>query len=164
MEAGDLHPALEPMKWLIGKWKSTAADCILDSGDKIQYSEEITFSSLGQPMLNYQSYSWHPVRKNPMHLESGFLRVKPETNNLAFMVAHNFGLTTVEEGFIEDGGKIKLESKDIGRMSFSKDPSVTALRRELSYDSEKDELNIITYMATTKSPMFEHLKVVYRRA
>jgi hypothetical protein len=42
-------------------------------------------------MLNYRSFSWHPEKKNPMHQESGFVRIKPGTDQVSMIVAHNFG-------------------------------------------------------------------------
>ena len=84
---------LEPLKWLIGTWR-----CQKEEGQgsfptikDFQYGDEITFANIGQPMLNYQSCSWHPEMKCPMHLETGFLKIKPGTSEVSFILAHNFG-------------------------------------------------------------------------
>lgn len=98
MQAGRNHTAVQPLEWLIGKWKSVHAEGAYASVNSFSFEEEIQFISLGQPMLNYVSSSWHPTRLNPMHLESGYLRIKPETKEVSFMVSHNFGLTSIEEG------------------------------------------------------------------
>ena len=69
--------ALTPIKWLIGRWQSISALGTYPTIDPFTYCEEIRFVSYGQPLLNYSSVSWHPVKKSPMHLESGFLRIQP---------------------------------------------------------------------------------------
>lgn len=82
----------------MGKWRTVQAEGTYPSIQPFTYQEEIEFKSVGQPMLNYVSTSWHPTKLNPMHLESGFLRIKLGTGDVSFMVAHNFGLTSLEEG------------------------------------------------------------------
>lgn len=98
MQAGPIHPALEPLEWLIGKWRAVRTMGTYPSIKPFSYEEELDFVSLGQPMLNYASISWHSTNFNPMHLESGYLRIKPGTKEVSFMVAHNFGITSLEEG------------------------------------------------------------------
>nr|CAH7735078.1 unnamed protein product [Callosobruchus chinensis] len=97
MRPGKIHDSLNPLKFLIGTWKSVSAKGAYPTISPFTYCEEISFESLGQPMLNYTSKTWHPEKGNPMHLESGYLRIFPGSN-ISFMVAHNFGLTTLEEG------------------------------------------------------------------
>lgn len=103
MEPGPVHPTLQPLEWIIGKWKTVKTDGAYPTIQPFTYEEEISFKSLGQPMLNYVSNSWHPIKLNPMHLETGYLRIKPGTKNVSFMVAHNFGLTSLEEGILHYG-------------------------------------------------------------
>lgn len=93
-----VHPALQPLEWLRGKWRSIGTEGSYPTIKPFEYEEEIEFTSLGQPMLTYEATSWHPQTQKPMHLESGYLRIKPGTRDVSFMVAHNFGLTSLEEG------------------------------------------------------------------
>lgn len=86
-----VHDAVKPISSLIGRWKADAGQGSYPSIPTFQYAEEIEFGCLGQPMLTYHAFSWHPEKKMPMHMESGFLRINPGTNKLAFLVAHNFG-------------------------------------------------------------------------
>lgn len=155
-----LHEAVRPLNWLIGKWVSISAKGYYPTINPFEYCEEIEFTSIGQPMLNYTAKSWHPVKKTPMHLESGYLRIKPGTNEIAFMVAHNFGLTTLEEGCVEDK-EIKMISTQIGRMSFSKDPGVIGLER--SFKLNGDNLEYTLCMETENVGMTEHLRVMYKK-
>lgn len=87
----NIHDAVKPIAWLVGKWVAESGKGHYPTIQPFTYCEEIDFTSVGQPLINYTARSWHPEKKNPMHLESGFLRIKPGTNQLAFMVAHNFG-------------------------------------------------------------------------
>lgn len=53
-----------------------------------------------------------------LHFESGFLKVKPDSNPLmvTYTSSHNNGLTLIEEGTF-DGQKITLESLNVSRIS-----------------------------------------------
>lgn len=84
--------AIKPISWLIGRWRSESAVGSFPTIEKFEYAEEIEFSSFGQPLLNYRAFSFTPEpNATPIHFEAGFLRIKPETNSVAFMVAHNLG-------------------------------------------------------------------------
>ena len=93
VQVGTLPELVKPLSWLLGTWRceNIGNGMYPTLGKEFNYGEEITFSNIGQPMLNYQSFSWHPEKKNPMHLETGFLRIKPGTNNVSFLLSHNFG-------------------------------------------------------------------------
>jgi len=123
------------------------------------YLDEIKFTSIGQPMLNYEAQSWHAERKNPMHREVGFLKIIPETNKVALVLSHNFGLATVEEGTVLDR-EIQLRSTSIARMmEGSKEPTVTELKREFRLVG--DCLEHVVYMATSATTLSEHLRARY---
>ncbi|KAB0804303.1 hypothetical protein PPYR_01273 [Photinus pyralis] len=156
------HPAVEPIRWLVGKWKSTKAVGDFPTIKPFTYNEEMEFESLGQPLLNYQSKTCHPVANNPMHLESGFLRINPGTSNVAFMVSHNFGLVSLEEGTVVDNN-LNLKSTHIGRMSFAKDPAVTEIARSFVYSPNDKKLHITVLMATSNTELHQHLVVEYEK-
>ncbi|KAF4528146.1 hypothetical protein B566_EDAN012929 [Ephemera danica] len=154
------HDAVQTLSWMIGRWRATTGECSYPTIPTMTYAEEIEFRSLGQPLLNYTAFSWHPEKKAPMHMESGFLRTNPGTNKLAFLVAHNFGLTSLEEGEVNDK-EIKLTSSNISRMSFAKDPAV--MKTERIFRLNGDSLEQVVYMETSSQPMTLHLKVVYSK-
>lgn len=156
-----MHPALSPLEFLIGTWKSTSAKGQFPNIKDFNYEETITFEEIGQPLLNFKSVS--KIGERPMHLESGFLRINPGTNEVAFLVSHNFGICSVEEGTVESS-KIELESTEITRMKFAKDPAVTKLRRTMTLLGS-GQLEIITDMATTRVPEIQnHLVVLYNKS
>uniref|UniRef100_A0A182LW67 THAP4-like heme-binding domain-containing protein n=1 Tax=Anopheles culicifacies TaxID=139723 RepID=A0A182LW67_9DIPT len=156
-----VHEALKPIQWLIGRWESVTATGRYPTIKDFSYNEILKFESLGQPLLNYEANSRHPVSGAPMHLERGFLRIKPGTNQVAFMVAHNFGLVVLEEGEATEQG-LKLASKSIDRMSFGKDPAVKAVVKRYHLNAD-GTLEIQTDMETDNTPMTNHLNVVYKR-
>lgn len=83
---------IEPMAWLIGTWRCENIGAgKYPTVNDFKYGEELTFAYAGKPMLSFSSFSWHPEKKTPMHQESGFLRIKPGTNEVSLLVAHNFG-------------------------------------------------------------------------
>ena len=63
---------IEPLSWLIGTWRcENEGHGQYPTIKSFQYGEELCFSNVGQPMLNYSSMSWHPEHKFPMHQETG---------------------------------------------------------------------------------------------
>jgi THAP domain-containing protein 4 len=115
-------------------------------------------------MFNFCSKSMNPETKAPMHQERGFLRIKPGTNELAFVVSHNFGLTSLEEGQYDPEKKeIVLETVNVSRISFSKPPHVKKFKRIIRSLGD-DSLEITLFMETEGTPLSEHLKAVYNRA
>jgi len=155
-----MHPGLNPIKFLIGTWKSTRAKGVFPTIKDFSYEEEIKFEEIGQPLLNFKSVS--KIGERPMHLESGFLKIVPGTNQLSFLVSHNFGICSIEEGSV-DGTKIILISKEIIRTSAAKEPHVTQLRRILEVIDD-NKLQITTDMATSSTPeLTNHLIVHYQK-
>ncbi|XP_011163768.1 peroxynitrite isomerase THAP4 [Solenopsis invicta] len=161
MERIPLHKALESLAWLEGTWKTeTQGNGKYPTIKDFSYYEELSFTSLGQPMFNYtaQSFSNSDLKK-PMHREMGFLRVNPETNQATLISAHNFGLTTIEYGQIVDKA-IHLNSSDITTIKGAKAPHVTQIRREFKFYD--DCLEYVLYMATSNTPVLtEHLRAKY---
>lgn len=150
---------IKPIQWLVGKWASINARGQYPNILPFEYVENITFSFIGQPMLNYSSET--SIKAKPKHLETGFLRIKPNTNNVAFIVAHNFGITSIEEGEIINNNEMKIKSTDIHRISFATEPFVTGLARH--YKLVGDRLELVVYLETSRTPLTEHLRVIYEK-
>ncbi|PZC72213.1 hypothetical protein B5X24_HaOG211738 [Helicoverpa armigera] len=158
-----LHEALKPISWLAGRWSTEEGRGTYPNIPDFQYHEELEFICVGQPMFNYVSTSTHPEKKTPMHQERGFLRIMPGTNKLAFMVSHNFGLTSLEEGENDEESKqIVLETVSLSRMSFAKPPAVKKIKRTIKLVAP-DTLEVVLFMETDNTPLTEHLKAVYKK-
>ena len=77
-----------------------------------------------------------------MHQESGFLRIKPGSNQVSMMVSHNFGVTSI------GGESVTLTSRD-GRSPII----VREFRPDGAY------LKQIVSMETSKTPLAKYLEV-----
>lgn len=155
------HESLEPLLWLMGKWHANSAQGSFPTMPPFTYEEEVEFYSTGQPMLNYASFSWNPEKNSPLHSEAGYLRIKLGSPELSFMVAHNFGLTSIEEGQVS-GKSITLSSQHISRMSWSKAPAVSKIVRTWTL-REDNKLEQVLSMETENTPLSEHLRVLYTK-
>ncbi|XP_026750302.2 peroxynitrite isomerase THAP4-like [Galleria mellonella] len=161
--ADTLHEALKPLSWLSGRWTTKDGRGYYPNIPDFQYHDDLEFICIGQPMFNFTSISRHPEKQSPMHQERGYLRIKPGTNELAFIVSHNFGLTSLEEGQVDfEKKEIVLETVKIARMSFAKPPEVKKFKRVIRL-MEPDTLEVILQMETENNPLSEHLKAVYRK-
>lgn len=126
MEHLPLPKGLESLAWLEGTWRTdNYGNGNYPTIKDFKYYEEISFAYIGQPMFNYTARSYSILEpKKPMAQSTGFLKVKPNTNKVFFILAHNFGLTTIEEGEVINN-TIYLKSTDILRMKEAKPPQVT---------------------------------------
>lgn len=119
-----IHEVLKPLVWLKGTWiTENTGFGKFPTIKPFTYCEEIIFESIGQPMLTYTARSWHSETKNPLHYEVGFLRIIPDTNKVCLMLSHNFGVTTIEEGVVDDT-VIKLKTTSIQRPTKGSKPTI----------------------------------------
>ncbi|XP_044589348.1 peroxynitrite isomerase THAP4-like [Cotesia glomerata] len=156
-----VHNALKSLSWLEGTWRTEVpGEGKFPTIKPFGYLEEIKFTSIGQPMLNYEAQSWHPEKKNPMHREVGFLKIIPGTNKVKLILSHNFGLATIEEGVV-DRLNIKLDSTSVCRVTEgTKDPAVTRIKRE--FIRKENSLEQVIYMTTSNTQeLTEHLRATY---
>ena len=102
----------------------------------------------------WQKLKWHLIF-------SGFLRFKPDTSQVSLLLSHNFGLSTIEEGYLE-GKCLTLKSTSISRMEFAKEPRVTELQRSFQLVDENILLQTV-FMATSKTSLTKHLEARYVR-
>lgn len=155
-----LHEALDQVSWLVGKWKGEGCG-IYPTISPFMYGEEMIFDHVGQPMLSYNSRTWHLENGDPMHNEVGFLRVKPETSTVALIIAQNSGLAEVSEGEV-NGHEIHLLSNSVARMSFGADPQVLKVERRYKL-KDADTLEMECFMQTTKTDLQKHLHITYKK-
>jgi len=135
MEGDTVNDLVKPFAWILGNWVSASASGSFPNIKDFVYNENLDFQTRGkQPVLAYSGSSSNPQNGNPMHLETGFLRGRPG-NCLTFMVAHNFGLATVEEGNVA-GKIISLSTKSIGRMTGAADPEVLKIERKFTLQDD----------------------------
>uniref|UniRef100_A0A7N5KDN2 Serine/threonine kinase 25 n=1 Tax=Ailuropoda melanoleuca TaxID=9646 RepID=A0A7N5KDN2_AILME len=124
MEPPTMNPVVEPLSWMLGTWLSDPPGAgTFPALQPFQYLEEAYISHVGQPVLNFSFNAFHLDTRRPMHRECGFIRLKPDTNKVAFISAQNTGIVEVEEGEV-NGQELCITSHSIARMSFAKEPHV----------------------------------------
>ncbi|KAM9718943.1 peroxynitrite isomerase THAP4 [Menidia menidia] len=158
----ELNPAIQPLKWLLGSWESEEpGEGSFPSMKPFSYTEKLYFSHVGQPVINFMFNAFHADTNKPMHRECGFIRMQPETNRVAFIIAQNSGLIEIEEGELT-GTQLNLQSQKLERISFAKEPHVQEICRvfQLLPDGNLEQT---VSMATDKQPLSQHLHITYRR-
>ncbi len=147
------HPALAPLLEMVGTWEGEG------SGDypgisPFRYGERLVFAQVGRPFLTYAQRTWHPESGAPMHAESGYLRVVPETSPLRveLVVAQPTGLVEVDEGELRDG-VLDLVSTAVAATSTA--TPVDRVRRRLWI--ENDVLHVTLAMAAGGVSETDHL-------
>lgn len=151
--------SVKPIKWLIGKWSSISAKGQYPTIPPFDYTEDIKFVFVGQPMLNYISETW--LNNKPKHLECGFLRINPGTNKVSFLLAQNFGITSIEEGTVKNNNEMIIQSTHVNSISFAVEPFVKSVKRH--YKMNGNKLELVVYLETSKTPLTEHLRAVYEK-
>lgn len=105
----DLHPALMPLAWLIGRWEGSGHGNWPDRGD-FEFGQTIEFATNGQPYLHYicQTYSTdgNGVPQAAMGMETGFWRPQSD-GSIELVLSDPQGWSEVWAGRI-DGAKIEL--------------------------------------------------------
>ncbi|XP_036609306.1 peroxynitrite isomerase THAP4 isoform X2 [Trichosurus vulpecula] len=161
-ETPKMNPAIEPLSWMLGTWLSEPpGDGIYPTLQPFHYLEEVHITHVGQPMLNFSFNAFHPDTKKPMHRECGFIRLKPDSNKVAFVSAQNTGIVEVEEGEV-NGQELCIESHSIARISFAAEPRVEQIMRKFRLNAE-GRLEQTVSMATTTQPMTQHLHITYKK-
>nr|XP_058155662.1 peroxynitrite isomerase THAP4 isoform X2 [Dasypus novemcinctus] len=161
-EPPKMNPVVEPLSWMLGTWLSDPPGAgTFPTLQPFQYLEEVHISHVGQPMLNFSFNAFHPDTRKPMHRECGFIRLKPDTNKVAFVSAQNTGIVEVEEGEV-NGQELSIASHSIARISFAKEPHVAQITRKFRLNSE-GKLEQTVSMATTTQPLTQHLHITYKK-
>ena len=150
-----LHPALEPLAFLLGTWRGTGHGSY-PGIEPFDYGEEIRFGHTGQAYLTYAQRTWHP-EGGPSHHEAGFLR-KAEANRVELVLAHSGGRIEYAQGSIE-GSTLELSSREVVNAATAH--PAQAVTRTLTLDG--DELHSELAMAAMGLPMQPHVKSTLRR-
>ncbi|KAM8953171.1 peroxynitrite isomerase THAP4 [Pelodytes ibericus] len=157
-----LDPAITPLGWMLGTWVSEpVGEGEFPTITPFQYKEEATISHVGQPMLNFTFCASNAETGKPLHRECGFIRIKPGTNQVAFICAQNIGVVEIEEGEIQ-GEQLSLTSHSLSRISFAKKPTVQQISRTFRLTPE-GKLEQTVSMATSTQPLAPHLRITYRK-
>ncbi|PWA58142.1 Calycin-like protein [Artemisia annua] len=159
MEGGArvVHPAVEPLSYLIGTWKGTGEGGF-PTISSFSYGEELTFTHPGnkKPVIAYSQKTWKLNSGEPMHAESGYWRPKPD-GTIEVVIAQSTGLVEIQKGTYDAEKKeINLQSELVGNASKVKEISriFTLVNEELTY---------VVEMATNLTSRQPHLKASLKK-
>jgi hypothetical protein len=147
-EQVDLHPAIEPVAWLLGDWRGEGRGCYPTVAD-FSYTEEQHWSHDGRPLLAYHQESWAGDDGRPLHREAGYLRVVGD--RIELVVAHTAGIVEIATGGA--GSPLVLSTTILVSTATAK--VVDALERSLV--RQGDVLRSTVAMAFAGHPLQVHL-------
>ena len=150
MSDAALHPAVEPLAFLLGRWRGEGKG-EYPTVTPFSYGEEIEFSHTGRPFLFYVQKTWDED-EYPLHSESGYLRPVAE-GRLELVLSQPSGITEILAGTSTDT-TIDLESTLVGVSPTAKE--VSAVKRVISVDGST--LHYTLDMAAVGQEMNIHLR------
>lgn len=128
MKVLPLHEVLSVLAWLEGTWiTEEPAAGMFPTIKPFNYYDEINITSIGQPLFNYIAQSWDPETGTPMHRETGFLQIIPDTDQVTLNLINNLGMITIEQGSLVDK-TIDLKSKAVHMTDVEKPLALTQVR------------------------------------
>ena len=156
----DLDPALEPVRFLLGRWEG-AGVVGYPTIESANFGQEISFSHNGKPFLIYTSRTWLLAEDGtigrPLAMESGFWRPQ-RGGGLEVVLAHPTGITEIYLGQIS-GTKIEMATDAVVRTATAKE--VTAGTR--LYGLIGADLGWAYDMAAVGQPLQSHVSAQLKR-
>jgi hypothetical protein len=156
----ELHPALEPVRFLIGRWE-VAGVVGYPTIESANFGQESSFSHNGKPFLIYTSRTWLLAEDGtigrPLAMESGFWRPQPD-GGLEVLLAHPTGIMEIYLGQIT-GTKIEMATDAVVRTATAKE--VTAGKR--LYGLIGTDLGWAYDMAAVGQPLQSHVSAQLKR-
>ena len=156
MDEPDLHPALEPVSFLLGTWRGSGTGSYPNIDD-FTYEEETRFWHTGRPFLCYLQRTWAQDSGNPMHSEMGFWRPQRD-GTIELALTHSFGVVEISLGEIGEAA-LSTESTTLTSSPTAKEIAGLARRFEVVDDVLSYELK----MAFGESELQPHLRAELKK-
>jgi hypothetical protein len=159
-ETVPLHPSVEPLRFLIGRWEG-AGVLGYPTIQSSRYGEEMSFGHNGKPYLIYSTRTWLLDEQGniirPSHVECGFWRPQQD-GTLEVVLAHHSGIVEIYYGQVT-GTKVEMATDAVARTATAKE--VTAGRR--LYGLIGADLGYAYDMAAMGQPLQSHLSAQLKR-
>ncbi|MEW9554487.1 FABP family protein [Nonomuraea sp. NPDC050783] len=160
MEEPEVHPALEPIAFLLGRWEGAGVGGY-PTIESFNFGQEIEFGHNGKPFLTYVSRTWlldqdgHRVR--PLATESGYWRAQPD-RQIEVLLAHPTGVVEIYIGEVVFH-KIELRTDVVARTASAKE--YTAGHR--LYGLVSGNLMWAYEMAAMGQPLSDHMSAELKK-
>lgn len=122
MAVPELHPQLEPIAFLLGRWEGAGVGGY-PTIESFRFGQEIEFGHTGESFLTYTSRTWllddAGERVRPLATETGYWRALPD-RQLEVLLAHPTGIVEVYIGEVVFH-KIELRSDVVARTATAKE-------------------------------------------
>ncbi len=158
MDAGPaLHPALEPLAFVLGSWKGKGAGRYPDIDD-FEYLEVATYTHVGKPFIAYTQRTRDASTGAPLHAETGYLR-PIDPGRAEFVIAQPTGIVEVLDVEIRDT-RLMMSSTTVLQTPTAK--HVDSVVRDLQVS--RDEMRYAIQMAAVGQELQAHLDATLSRA
>ncbi|QYC38344.1 hypothetical protein Nocox_03575 [Nonomuraea coxensis DSM 45129] len=155
-----MHPALEPIAFLLGRWEGAGVGGY-PTIESFNFGQEIEFGHNGKPFLTYVSRTWlldqDGNRVRPLATESGYWRAQPD-RQLEVVLAHPTGVVEIYLGEVVFH-KIELRTDVVARTASAKE--YTAGHR--LYGLVNGNLMWAYEMAAMGQPLSDHMSAELKK-
>jgi hypothetical protein len=160
MEEPEVHPALEPIAFLLGRWEGAGVGGY-PTIESFNFGQEIEFGHNGKPFLTYVSRTWlldqDGNRVRPLATESGYWRPQPD-RQIEVVLAHPTGIVEIYIGEVVFH-KIELRTDVVARTATAKE--YTAGHR--LYGLVNGNLMWAYEMAAVGHPLTDHMSAELKK-
>jgi hypothetical protein len=161
----DLHPDLEPLRFLLGTWEGAGVGGY-PTIESFRFGQEVSFSHNGKPFLIYASRTWllddEGALGRPLGTETGYWRIFRNEDGvghrLEVLLAHATGITEIYTGELAFT-KVELRTDVVARTETAKE--YTAGHR--LYGMIGEDLGWAYDMAAMGQPLQSHLSAQLKR-
>lgn len=152
-----LHPALEPLIFLLGSWKGKGSGSY-PGIDDFEYLEVATFTHVGKPFVAYTQRTRDATTGAPLHSETGYLR-PVDQGRAEFVIAQPTGIVEVHDVEVRDTTLVMASSSVVLTPTAK---LAEAVMRRVAVDGS--DMGYTIEMSAMGHPMQHHLQASLTRS